>query len=172
VVENKWRAQRYGVHGTFVDISGNGAISVAEMLEQVLEDVRARRARARCLEGGAALPHHRRQRHVGRHAASRCSSRRQGPAARTATARWRAVTDWIAEGDAAITVRRSRLRAGRYFFGGSQFFWRRARSAASWPRDLPTRNGRPSAAMMPPARLGLLGELGEVLHARRALRVV
>src|SRR3954471_17975081 len=39
VVENKWRAQRYGVHGTFVDISGNGAISVAELLEQVLEDV-------------------------------------------------------------------------------------------------------------------------------------
>ena len=39
VVENKWRAQRYGVHGTFVDISGNGAISVADMLEQVLDDV-------------------------------------------------------------------------------------------------------------------------------------
>src|SRR5215470_1822239 len=39
VVENKWRAQRYGVHGTFVDISGNGAISVADMLEQVIEDV-------------------------------------------------------------------------------------------------------------------------------------
>jgi carboxylate-amine ligase len=39
VVENKWRAQRYGVHGTFVDISGNGAISVADLLEQVLEDV-------------------------------------------------------------------------------------------------------------------------------------
>ena len=40
VVENKWRAQRYGVHGTFVDISGNGAISVADLLEQVLDDVR------------------------------------------------------------------------------------------------------------------------------------
>jgi carboxylate-amine ligase len=39
VVENKWRAQRYGVHGTFVDISGNGAISVADLLEQVREDV-------------------------------------------------------------------------------------------------------------------------------------
>src|SRR5205085_12683989 len=39
VVENKWRAQRYGVHGTFVDISGNGAISVADLLEQVLDDV-------------------------------------------------------------------------------------------------------------------------------------
>jgi glutamate---cysteine ligase / carboxylate-amine ligase len=39
VVENKWRAQRYGVQGTFVDISGNGAITVAELLDQVLEDV-------------------------------------------------------------------------------------------------------------------------------------
>jgi carboxylate-amine ligase len=39
VVENKWRAQRYGVHGTFVDISGNGAISVAELLDSVLEEI-------------------------------------------------------------------------------------------------------------------------------------
>ena len=45
MVENKWRAQRYGVHGTFVDISGNGAISVVELLDQVLEDV-ARDAQA------------------------------------------------------------------------------------------------------------------------------
>jgi glutamate---cysteine ligase / carboxylate-amine ligase len=40
VVENKWRAQRYGVRGTFVDIGGNGAISVAEMLDQVIAQVR------------------------------------------------------------------------------------------------------------------------------------
>src|SRR5947208_4330438 len=39
VVENKWRAQRYGVHGTFVDIGGEGAITVTELLEQVLEKV-------------------------------------------------------------------------------------------------------------------------------------
>src|SRR5215813_5580782 len=39
VVENKWRAQRYGVRGTFVDIGGNGAISVAEMLQQVIAQV-------------------------------------------------------------------------------------------------------------------------------------
>lgn len=38
VVENKWRAQRYGVHGTFVD-EGGQAIPVAEMLEQVIEDI-------------------------------------------------------------------------------------------------------------------------------------
>jgi carboxylate-amine ligase len=39
IVENKWRAQRYGVTGTFVDGNGNGAVSVADMLEQVLESV-------------------------------------------------------------------------------------------------------------------------------------
>lgn len=39
VVENKWRAQRYGIHGTFVDPGGNGAITVAGMLEQAIEHV-------------------------------------------------------------------------------------------------------------------------------------
>jgi carboxylate-amine ligase len=38
VVENKWRAQRYGVNGTFATLDG-GAVSVAEMLDQVLSDV-------------------------------------------------------------------------------------------------------------------------------------
>ena len=46
VVENKWRAQRYGVHGTFV--GDNGAVTVAEMLEQVIEEPRPTR--------GARLP--------------------------------------------------------------------------------------------------------------------
>jgi glutamate---cysteine ligase / carboxylate-amine ligase len=36
VIENKWRAQRYGVHGTFV--TEDGAVTVAEMLERVIED--------------------------------------------------------------------------------------------------------------------------------------
>jgi carboxylate-amine ligase len=36
VVENKWRAQRYGVHGSLV--ADGGAVSVAEMIEQVLEE--------------------------------------------------------------------------------------------------------------------------------------
>ena len=39
VVENKWRAQRYGVNGTFASHDGSGAISVAEMLDQVLAEV-------------------------------------------------------------------------------------------------------------------------------------
>jgi carboxylate-amine ligase len=36
VVENKWRAQRYGVRGTFV--GDNGAVTVAELLDQVIEE--------------------------------------------------------------------------------------------------------------------------------------
>ena len=39
VVENKWRAQRYGVHGTFA--TEDGAVTVAEMLERVIEDTAA-----------------------------------------------------------------------------------------------------------------------------------
>jgi glutamate---cysteine ligase / carboxylate-amine ligase len=37
VVENKWRAQRYGIHGTFV--TDAGAETVAAMLERVIADV-------------------------------------------------------------------------------------------------------------------------------------
>jgi carboxylate-amine ligase len=36
VVENKWRAQRYGVHGTFV--TDEGAVTVGDMLERVIAD--------------------------------------------------------------------------------------------------------------------------------------
>jgi carboxylate-amine ligase len=39
VVENKWRAQRYGVRGTFVGESG--AITVADFAEQVLDETAA-----------------------------------------------------------------------------------------------------------------------------------
>ena len=39
VVENKWRAQRYGVHGTFVDIGGEGAITVTEPAPSSLTNV-------------------------------------------------------------------------------------------------------------------------------------
>jgi carboxylate-amine ligase len=39
VVENKWRAQRYGVHGTFV--TGDGAMTVAETLDRTIEETAA-----------------------------------------------------------------------------------------------------------------------------------
>jgi carboxylate-amine ligase len=39
IVENKWRAQRYGIDGTFAKIEGGGAISVRDMTEQVMAEV-------------------------------------------------------------------------------------------------------------------------------------
>jgi carboxylate-amine ligase len=47
VVENKWRAQRYGVRGTFV--ADNGAVSVADFVEQVLEETAADAGALGCL---------------------------------------------------------------------------------------------------------------------------
>jgi carboxylate-amine ligase len=39
IVENKWRAQRYGIHGTFADDRGRGALTVSDLLDEVLEAV-------------------------------------------------------------------------------------------------------------------------------------
>jgi len=39
VVENKWRAQRYGIHGTLV--TEQGAVPIAELVTQVVDDVMA-----------------------------------------------------------------------------------------------------------------------------------
>src|SRR5215204_610479 len=39
VVENKWRAQRYGVHGTFA--TNEGAVTVAEMLDRTIDETAA-----------------------------------------------------------------------------------------------------------------------------------
>jgi carboxylate-amine ligase len=39
IVENKWRAQRYGVEGNLVRIEGGGPISVAHMLDRLIADI-------------------------------------------------------------------------------------------------------------------------------------
>ncbi len=39
VVENKWRAQRYGVRGTFARVDGNGPITVSDMLDRTIADI-------------------------------------------------------------------------------------------------------------------------------------
>lgn len=39
IVENKWRAQRYGMAGTFARIEGGGAVSVGEFLDQVVSEI-------------------------------------------------------------------------------------------------------------------------------------
>jgi carboxylate-amine ligase len=48
VVENKWRAQRYGIHGTFV--TEEGAVTVAELLERVIEETAADAEALGCAE--------------------------------------------------------------------------------------------------------------------------
>ena len=95
VVENKWRAQRYGVHGTFVDISGNGAISVAEMLEQVIEEGERDALALGCLK---EVEHCRTIVGSGTSADTQLAvfEQAQGRAEGRADA-LRAVTDWIAE---------------------------------------------------------------------------
>ncbi len=40
IKENKWRAQRYGINGTFADLWGQGALTVEDMLRDVLDDIR------------------------------------------------------------------------------------------------------------------------------------
>src|SRR5712675_198294 len=47
VVENKWRAQRYGVHGSFV--GDHGAITVADFVDQVVDETSADAEALGCL---------------------------------------------------------------------------------------------------------------------------
>ena len=143
VVENKWRAQRYGVHGTFVDISGNGAISVAEMLDSVIEEVERDALALGCLEGSAALPHHRRQRHLGRHAARgvRAGAGPQRGPRRRAARRHRLDR----RGDAAIGPASDRMRfatsADRIRFSARRGSRRRSGRAPARARS-----GRPNSS--------------------------
>jgi glutamate---cysteine ligase / carboxylate-amine ligase len=46
VVENKWRAQRYGIHGSFVTLEGG--VGVAQMLDQTIEQLCADAAALGC----------------------------------------------------------------------------------------------------------------------------
>jgi len=50
IVENKWRAQRYGTGGTFARIEGDGSITVAEMLEQTIAEVQRDAEALGCFE--------------------------------------------------------------------------------------------------------------------------
>jgi hypothetical protein len=50
IVENKWRAQRYGIHGTFVDEARRREVPFARGLEQVIEEAAGDAAALGCLD--------------------------------------------------------------------------------------------------------------------------
>lgn len=50
VVENKWRAQRYGIHGTFVDEARPHEVPFAHWLDQVIEEAAGDAAALGCLD--------------------------------------------------------------------------------------------------------------------------
>jgi carboxylate-amine ligase len=91
VVENKWRAQRYGVCGTFV--SERGVVGVAEMLDQLIEEIAPDAAALGCV---AEMRHCRAIVGGGTSADAQLAVfKAHGPTASPAHA-LRAVTDWIA----------------------------------------------------------------------------
>lgn len=49
-VENKWRAQRYGIHGTFVHEARPHGVSFARWLDQVIEEAADDAAALGCLD--------------------------------------------------------------------------------------------------------------------------
>jgi hypothetical protein len=49
-VENKWRAQRYGIHGTFVDEGRPREVPFARWLDQVIEEAAGDAAALGCLD--------------------------------------------------------------------------------------------------------------------------
>ena len=92
--ENGWRAQRYGIHGSFVDEATRSAKPVRQVLDEILalvaEDAEALGCRARA----RPLPLDRRAGHQRRPAACRSTRRRSAGACRAATPSAE-VVDWL-----------------------------------------------------------------------------
>ncbi|HKY87959.1 MAG TPA: carboxylate-amine ligase [Pseudorhodoplanes sp.] len=94
VVENKWRAQRYGIHGTFVNIDGNGATGVAEMLDQLIDEISADAESLGCLP---EVKHCRAIVDAGTSADAQLAVFKDKEASAPPDVALRAVTEWIAE---------------------------------------------------------------------------
>jgi carboxylate-amine ligase len=90
-VENKWRAQRYGVHGTLV--GEDGAVTVPEMLAELIEDAAAD---ARALRCEKELQHCRAIAGAGTSADVQLAVFAAHDSRESPTRALRAVTDWIA----------------------------------------------------------------------------
>jgi glutamate---cysteine ligase / carboxylate-amine ligase len=94
VIENKWRAQRYGIDGTFVD-RVYGGISVAGMLEQTIVEIERDARTLGCL---AEVEHCRTIAGSGTSADAQLEVfKRSNGNEDNRRAALRAVTDWIAE---------------------------------------------------------------------------
>lgn len=94
-VENKWRAQRYGIHGSFVDRKARRAVAIADavehLIEQIADDARELGCEAELKSARAILKYGTSadmQISVYREAEHRTGSR---------TEALRAVTSWLAE---------------------------------------------------------------------------
>ncbi len=94
VVENKWRAQRYGIHGTFVNIDGDGATSVAEMLDQLIDEIAPDAESLGCL---AEVKHCRTIVDAGTSADAQLAVFKDKEGSAPPDVALRAVTDWIAQ---------------------------------------------------------------------------
>ena len=90
IIENKWRAQRYGVQGTFATL--DGALPVAEMLERVVEDTMADADALGCT---AELDRCRAIAHSGTSADAQLAVFEAHGAAGNSEGALQAVTDWI-----------------------------------------------------------------------------
>lgn len=92
IVENKWRAQRYGIHGSFIGENGKGAVTVAALLDQLVEDVRADAEALGCM---AEVEHCRAIIATGTSADRQIAVFEQHRQTEPAESALRAVTDWI-----------------------------------------------------------------------------
>jgi glutamate---cysteine ligase / carboxylate-amine ligase len=91
VVENKWRAQRYGVRGTFV--GERGAVGVPEMLDELIEEMAPDATELGCL---SELRHCRTIAGAGTSADSQLAVFEAHDPTTSLAQALRAVTDWIA----------------------------------------------------------------------------
>jgi len=93
VVENKWRAQRYGIHGTFAGIKGGGALPVRDIVERTIESVEAEAQELDCI---AEIAHCRRIVERGTSADAQMAVFEENGNSDAPECSLRAVTEWIA----------------------------------------------------------------------------
>jgi carboxylate-amine ligase len=94
VVENKWRAQRHGIHGTFVNIDGSGATAVRDVLDQLIEEITPDAESLSCLD---EVKHCRTIIDAGTSADAQIAVFKDNERGGSPDIALRAVTDWLAQ---------------------------------------------------------------------------